>query len=303
MFKHILVPLDGSHLAEQVLPSASFVALHTGAAVTLIHVIEEDAPSQIHGEKHLQTAEDAREYLGRMAATAFPPTVRVDTHVHTAEVKNVAKSIVEHVGEFAPDLIMMCAHGSGGLRDLLYGNIAQQVIATGHTPVMIIFPSVDTPAPDFSCGNILVPLDGNPEHESGLPFAVSLAKGCGQQLYLLLVVPTLSTLKGARAATGTLLPASMSIMLDLDEENGAEYIKTKADAASRTGLDVTAEVARGDPVAVITEAAKKCDARLIVMGTHGHTGAGAFWAGSIAPRLSGQSHIPLLLVPVGVREE
>lgn len=303
MFQQILVPLDGSHLAEQVLPSVSFVAQHTGAAVTLVHVIEENAPSQIHGEKHLQTADEAQKYLLNIAKTAFPPQIRVDTHVHTAEVKNVAKSIVDHVGEFDPDLIIMCAHGSGGLHDFLYGNIAQQVIASGKVPVMIIYPSVNSPAPDLSCGSILVPLDGNPEHESGLPLASTLAKGCGQSLHLLLVVPTLASLKGTSAAAGAYLPASMSALLDLDEEAGAEYIQGKANQISQEGLKVVAEVARGDPVGVITEAAQKRDAHLIVLGTHGRVGTDAFWSGSIAPRLSHQSHIPLLLVPVQSKAE
>jgi nucleotide-binding universal stress UspA family protein len=302
MFKHLFVPLDGSLLAEQALPAASFIAEHMGASITLIHVIEEDAPSQIHGERHLQTPDEAEQYLKQLATTAFSTRVKVDYHVHSTEVKNVAKSIVEHAGEFVPDLIVMCAHGHGGLRDFLYGSIAQQIIAYGHTPVMIIFPTADQRPVPFTCGNILIPLDGKPEHETGLPLAISLAKECGRNLHLLLVVPTLSTLKGTNAAAGTLLPASMSVLLDLSEEAGGEYLTEKAQTASDAGIEVSAEVIRGDPVSGIIKAAQQNGANLIVIGTHGRSGSEAFWAGSIAPRISSQSHIPLLLVPASVHE-
>src|SRR5512133_3182860 len=131
MIKNILVPLDGSRLAEAAIPAASRLAEALGAAVTLIHVIEHNAPQEIHGERHLTNPEDALQYLFGLAQQGFPANVHVNQHVHTSEVEDVARSIVEHAGEFAPDLIVMCAHGRGGFRDILVGSIAQQVIAGG----------------------------------------------------------------------------------------------------------------------------------------------------------------------------
>ena len=54
MFKHILIPLDGSRLAETVLPAGVYLAGVLGSTVTLLHVIERDAPQEVHGERHLQ---------------------------------------------------------------------------------------------------------------------------------------------------------------------------------------------------------------------------------------------------------
>ena len=59
MFKHLLVPLDGSRLAEAALPAAILVAQKSGAKVTLLHVIERNAPKSVHGNVHLRTAEEA----------------------------------------------------------------------------------------------------------------------------------------------------------------------------------------------------------------------------------------------------
>src|SRR5664280_859501 len=113
MFKHLLVPLDGSRMAEVSLPAAVSLARTLGAAVTLFHVIERDAPQDIHGERHLTSPEEARGYLDEVAARFFPADIPVERHVHVGEVNDVARSIAEHVGELCPDLIVMCTHGRG----------------------------------------------------------------------------------------------------------------------------------------------------------------------------------------------
>jgi nucleotide-binding universal stress UspA family protein len=59
MFKHILVPLDGSQLAEAALPIAESLAGVLGAKVTLIHIIEKGAPGQVHGQPHLRDSAEA----------------------------------------------------------------------------------------------------------------------------------------------------------------------------------------------------------------------------------------------------
>ena len=217
MIKHILVPLDGSRLAEAALPAASGLARLLHASVTLIHVIEENAPGQVHGERHLTDKDEAYRYLDQIAHKAFPPDVNVDQHVHPSGVKDVARSIVDHSGEFDPDLIVMCTHGRGGLRNLLVGSIAQQVIGHGQIPVLLIHPQEDQPV-DFSCQQILVPMDAKPAHEQGLSIAADLAKACSTSLVLLTVVPTLGTLTGENAAAGRLMPGAMSALLDINQE-------------------------------------------------------------------------------------
>ena len=65
MFKHILVPLDGSSLAEAALPAAVSLAHTFKAPVTLLHVIEQDAPTEIHQYRHLTEAGEACVEAGR----------------------------------------------------------------------------------------------------------------------------------------------------------------------------------------------------------------------------------------------
>jgi nucleotide-binding universal stress UspA family protein len=299
MFKHLLVPLDGSRLAEAALPAAASLSEKLDARVTLVHVIERRAPQEIHGERHLSDPGEAWAYLSQVADRAFPPGARVEEHVHTAEVSDVARSIVEHADELGPDLVVMCTHGRGGLRTWLWGSIAQQVIALRETPVLLIQPDGAAATPAFACRRLLVPLDGNPEHEQGLAVAAALAEACSAELYLLMVVPTLSTLSGESGTTARLLPTATSAWLDMSEESAEAHLHQKAADLRASGLQVTAEVYRGDPARAIVRTAQQVRADLVVMGTHGKSGMEAFWSGSVAAQVSSRSHTPLLLVPLG----
>ena len=302
MFNHLLVPLDGSRLAEAALPAAAYLAQTLNAWITLIHVIERNAPETIHGERHLTNPDEAHTYLKEIAGRIFPAGVHIEQHVHTSEVSDVPCTIIDHVEEFGSDLIVMCAHGQGGLRSWLFGSIAQQVIALGTTPVLLIHPTeTKTPRP-FACQQLLVPLDGDPGHEQGLSLAADLAQACTATLHVILVVPTLHTTSGEQAATAILLPGATSALLDLAEENAEDYLRRRVAQLHIPGISATTEVYRGDPAQTIVQAARRRKADLIVLGTHGKKGIEAFWSGSVAPKVSSHSHVPLLLVPVGKTE-
>ncbi len=298
MFEHLLVPLDGSRLAEAALGPAAYLSKALGAQVTLIHVIERGAPEKIHGEQHLTDPVQASAYLAEVAARAFSPGVRVAQHVHTAEVSDVARSIVEHADELGPDLVVMCTHGQGGLRTWLAGSIAQQVIGLGVTPVLLIQPDGVAATPGFACQRLLVSLDGNPDHEQGLGIAATLARACAADLHLLTVVPTLATLSGERGTSARLLPTATSAWLDMAEEDAGAHLHQNAKDLQALALRTSTEVCRGDPATVIARTAQRVQANLIVVGTHGKRGMDAFWSGSVAAQVSSRSCVPLLLVPV-----
>lgn len=298
MFKHLLIPLDGSLLAETALPAAWYLAKTLGTAVTLLHLIERHAPTEVHHARHLRTADEAQAYLEAVKQRAFPKNTSVECHVHTAEISDVPRSIAEHAAELTNDLIVMCTHGRGDAHRWLFGSIAQKVIASSKTPLLLIPPQPDRPALTFQCNRILVPLDGNVDHEQGLRRAAELAQACHADLHLLLVIPTLDKLKGEKAATGKLLPRTMTALLDLSEANAESYLRDHMLALQNTGLTVTAEIARGDAAAAIVAGVQRHRASLMALGTHGKTGLDAFWSGSLTPALADRSPVPMLLVHV-----
>jgi nucleotide-binding universal stress UspA family protein len=297
MFKHILVPLDGSKLAESVLPIAAFLAQKLKAPVTLLHIIEQDAPAEVHRDRHLTNSAEAEAYLAETAKNSFSPRIKVDWHVHTAAVVDVPRSIVDHsADEFQPDLILLCAHGNSGMHDFFYGNIAQQVATASGTPVLLIKP-VEA-STEFTLSRILVPLDTESVHDKAIPVAKELAKACKAQLDLLCVIPTLGTLAGEQAASGNLMPTTTTAYLDIAEEIAQEHFQAHLAEFQKAGFPATAEIARGDPASVIVKTAETNGANLIIFGTHGHSGLQAFWNRSVAASVARKTQIPLLLIPL-----
>jgi nucleotide-binding universal stress UspA family protein len=298
MFKHILLPLDGSGLAEATLPVAKYLAYVLKARITLIHVIEKDAVGTIHGERHLTGHEEAEAYLEQIRQREFPAESSVALHVHKSAVKNVAKSIVEHQGELTPDLIVLCSHGWGGVRDLLFGSIAQQVINAGRVPVLLVRPISATGRNNFECRSILSPTDGLPNHEEGLFVAAHLAGAIPCKLNLVAVAPTMRTLAGRQAANRRLIPGTMRTLLEMGEDQLRTYIERMAKRFQDKGVSVNALVCRGEPAERIASQAETSHADLIVFGTHGKAGTEAFWAHSVGARVLAQTSQPALLVRV-----
>ncbi|KPV54409.1 hypothetical protein SE17_03925 [Kouleothrix aurantiaca] len=298
-FRSLLVPLDGSQLAEAVLPAVERMAARFHGAVTLLHVLEQAAPATIHGERHLSDSAEAESYLGVVAERLRAAGIAVTAHVHGAREGDVARSIVDHAEEINVDLVILCMHGRSGLRGVLFGSIAQQVLGQGTRPILLIPPRAAERRSVFDLNRILVPLDGTPAHEPALALAGVMARAFAAELELVLVIPTLTTLSDERAAAGLLLPTTMRAILDLAEQGAVDYLHPIVAAWQAAGVAVTAEVARGDPVPTVLNLAADHDADLIVMASHGRAGLDAILAGSVAPRIAGRVGRPLLLVRAG----
>ncbi len=298
MFKHILLPLDGSLLAEAALPAAAYLSGKFKAGVTLIHIIEKNAPREIHGQPHLRSAVEAAAYLKTISRQWFAEDLRVDCHVHTTEVDNVAESIVQHIGEFDYDLIVMCSHGRGRALHLILGSMAQKIISMGSIPVLIARPDENEEIPAFSCSAVLTPLDGDLDHEQALPVAKILATACQATICLAMVVPRFVSLSGQMTVTSRFLPGTVSRMLELSVQSAETYLKTLADKLKSEGFTANAHVRRGDPAKSIVLLARELQADVIALASHGKSGMEAFWAGSVAHRVCSQCRIPILLIPV-----
>jgi len=303
MFKDILLPLDGSKLSEASLDSARYIAKKLKSRITLLHIIEEDAPKEVHHERHLTEPGEAEEYLKSVARRIIPPgstptraiTSRIKVHVHRAPVNDVAASITRHAElEYKSSLIIISSHGKSGIRDFLFGNIAQQIVGRGKTPLLIIKPN----SGPFKIKRVLVPLDPESGHDITLSTAQSLGKIFEARIHLLSVVPTFSTLSGEQAAAGNLMPATAQILLDLREQNTSGDLAGHVDEFQKRNIQVQSHVLRGDPVREILHAVELLNIDLIVLSTHGKTGTSAFWARSVAPKLAQQTKTPILLMPL-----
>jgi nucleotide-binding universal stress UspA family protein len=299
--KNILIPLDGSQLAETVLPLATKLASLSHARMIFFHVIEQNPPNRVHGENHLTSQEDATAYLSKVIQ-ALPAGITAEQHVHSSAEKDVALSIVDHSKEMDIDLVVMCAHGQSGLQKLIFGSIAQQVLTRGEAPVLLLSPEKESHDKESKCECILVPLDGDPEHEAGLEMAIEISQLCQAKVHLVMVIHQLSTLPGEQSASAVLLPGATSALLELDCEEAEHYLIELIGKLLDRNIPVTGEVQRGDPAKQVARSARDVGADMIVLGTHSKTAMEAFWSGSVTPKIITQTHLPLLLVPVHDRK-
>lgn len=290
--RRLLVPLDGSSLAQTVIPAVKLIARAFGAQAVLLHVLEQNPAASIHGERHLTGAEEAQAYLAKVAKELADEGVQVETHVHETREGDVPLSIVQHAEEYAPDLIVLCAHGRHGLKSIVTGRIGQQVLLRGTCPVLILQPQKEP----FAVKNIVVPVDTGHSHEPTLDFAAMLARGFGAELHVVSVVPTLATLDVERSRTGLLLPSAMRAILDMNHEAQEKQIQGIVEEYRRQGVSASGQVLRGNTVGEVLRRSNEIEAGLVVMTTHGNIGLEALIAGSIAPRIAARIKVPLLLI-------
>jgi nucleotide-binding universal stress UspA family protein len=295
MIKRILVPLDGSNLAEKVLPAARYLAERLQATLILFHVVEKDSPNEIHGEHHLREVGEARAYLERIAEQLSSPQVSVLQDVHEVQEVGVAQTIRDHAEELQADMIVLCAHGNGGLRDMIFGSIAQQVIRQGTVPVFFIRP--DTVEAAFQpIRQILLPLDGSKAHEIATPLAVFLAEKCEAKIRLLTVVPTPETLPVKSAITGRVSPRATTLALDNAAQQAEQYLHKLTEELAAQGVQVSGAVLRGSVEARLIETIATEAIDLVVMATHGTKALDARWEGSLTPRFLPKTPVPVMLV-------
>jgi nucleotide-binding universal stress UspA family protein len=295
LITRLLVPLDGSALAERILPAAASVATKLGASLTLLHVLERDAPTSIHGEQHLAESRAAEAYLTRLVDGLRADGLDANYHVHPNPERDVAQSIVSHAAELTNDLVVMSTHGRGGMRDVVAGTIAEQVVRKGSTPVLLLRPGTE-PAVGLDLHRVMAPLDGSHDAELALAYADVLARAWGAQLLLVRVVPYRGDLAGDQAALASMLPSATEAALEIEREDAVAYLGELAASRQRAGLDAQVAVLRGDPTSTLLDCADKRGADLVVVVTHGRVGLHAFWTASVGHRLAERLTKPVLLL-------
>lgn len=310
-----MVPLDGSSAAEAALPMAMYLAQAFEAEITLFHAIEKNPPEQIHGERHLEHAEEAGCYLeeiSRRFQEKYAFKGRILTHVHLEESSDVAKSIADHMAELEPDLVVMCSHGRSNFTQAFIGSLATRVIGLGKTPVLLLkseaaehgltksgadrIQKSQSGAPGIA--HVAVALDNASIHDKAIDYGKEISEAVQARLVLLSVVPTFSSLKGQDGGWGLMSPAASSAMLDIEEQKLREHLSVHQKSLVQAGIACSISVLRGDPARQIAQAAKKLTQPLIVLGTHGRSGMTAFWKGSVAAKIISLTSALILLVPL-----
>jgi nucleotide-binding universal stress UspA family protein len=315
MFERIIVTLDGSASSEAALPAAQALARRFGSSLVLLHVIEAGHPSKVHGERHLSKREEAEAYLESIARRLRSEGLGASAHVHDAAVESeggreasgsrgVAATVSAHEAEFGNDLAVMAAHGRRGLAEVLSGSLPLKVAAAGGAAVLLV-PRLKEgreglePAysPAFAPSRILLPLDGQSDHEAVLPAALALARALGIPLRLLGVTPrSAAEAGGAGLAFARIAPALSGASLEYQAEGEGRYLAGLAERLRAEGFAVDWEVLRGRPARRIVAAAEAGD--LIALSTHRKLGLDASLDGCVAFGVASAWGGSMLVAPV-----
>jgi manganese transport protein len=136
IYQRILVTLDHSALDRLAVGHAAAMAKQYGARVYLLH-IEEDVTSQVYGkESSTAEVEAGGAYLQQIAQSIESQGIIVETEV--AHGLSPAKEIIRYAKQIHPDLVIMGAHGHGGLKDLIFGNTINPVRHNLAVPMLIV---------------------------------------------------------------------------------------------------------------------------------------------------------------------
>ena len=140
-WKRLLVPLDGSPVAEAIIPIASRIARGLGLEILLLRAVHDEPPRVVEAARHIvidQTAQrtrEAEEYLQGVAGRLSAGGSRVRTVVRAGDA---AREILAGAREFEADLIAMSTHGRGALGRLIHGSVTEAVLHRAHLPVFVV---------------------------------------------------------------------------------------------------------------------------------------------------------------------
>lgn len=316
MFRHIVIPLDGSPRAESALPVAVRLARASGGQLTLLRVVPPSIELDMHtmplATTELSLEEEiarANDYLAQLVSSEILKGINMRTEVLSGPV---AKTILLFAHLQQVDLIAMCSHGSTGLKRWVLGSVSEKVARHSPIPVLVLHEdgpklatAQKTPAHPV---RFLVPLDGSALAEAALTPAV--------QLCAALAAPGRGALQLAQVLRLVPVPEEehehISGMNKQAIANAKTYLQTiterlqQGEAAS-LGLTVSASVIADIDVAGTLirlaehgeglDASEKFDAcDAIAMATHGGSNL-AYWVmGSVTERVLQGSKLPLLIV-------
>jgi nucleotide-binding universal stress UspA family protein len=299
MASRILVPLDGSSLAEQALSCAVTLARGLPAELVLLRVIW--IPPDVLEILDESTVElnvivdqleaEANDYLGALVEQLRDASLNV---CHAVRRGPAAEAILDYAGQGDIDQIVMATHGYTGIKRWTHGSVAERVVQSASVPVLLIRArenaSRDTQEP-MLCRRILVPLDGSEMAEHVLPMVTPIAQALDAEL-ILFQVP-IAHVDGWM--TGEWF-VPMQGVLATAERDAHVYLSEVCSRLKKQGLRVTTATTMGSVAESIIEHAEANHVDLVAMCTHGRTGLARWTLGSVADRVLRAGSTPILLV-------
>jgi nucleotide-binding universal stress UspA family protein len=260
----ILVALDGSKTSESVLTYAETLLRRRDADLTLLLVMPKDEPSNHRA---------GRAYLDGVADRLRRKGAVLDVHV---SIGRPAEQIAAFAVAGAYDLVLLCTRGKTGLKRVLFGSTAEEVLRLCSVPVLAVPPQADRTEP-AAIRRILLPHDGS--HRSGAAVRPAADLALAHEAKLCFVTVVSPTKKD-----------------ELPVETVAANLFRQQKELQKEGLEVEVAVLYGEPAERILAYADETGADLLALSTHGRSGLDRVVYGSVADALLRKGRRPLLVV-------
>ena len=295
MFDHILVPLDGSQLAECVLPHAVALARAFNAEVTLLQVLGHPHLSDRSGsvdplEWHIRRAE-ARAYLDEVTGRLRDVDLRAESVLLEGQA---AERIIEFAHGQDVSLILLGSHGRSGLSGWNISSVVQKIILRAYMPTMIVraYQHVPSDLVGLRYRLVLVPLDGSQRAECVLPLAATLTRFHESRLLFAHVVS-----KPEMPHRAPLTIEETALMGQITERNRLEAARYLEQLQPRLSANVESRLLISDDVvASLHNLVTQEHVDLVLLSAHGYSGGTRWPYGSVALNFIAYGTSPLLIV-------
>ncbi len=312
MYERILVPLDGSKLAQQALPYARAWASAKSAKVELLEVIaplEEFAKPEVDdyaavGPGALGDPWPAPHEWSLIAehfrnkawlqladsAAMLGDGLKMSSKVLQGDA---AEAIITEADRQPDTLIVMATHGRSGIGRWLLGSVTDKVVRHANHPTLVIRAREDADGTPATIGEVILPLDGSPIAEAAVPHAVEISKMLRVGISLVRAVSPMSHTD----AFVEYVPDGYERLVEEAREGAEEYLDAVAARIRDQGVsEVRTEASIGNAASAIVDLAREADDPLVVMATHGRSGVGRWVLGSVADRVVRHGPGPVLVV-------
>jgi nucleotide-binding universal stress UspA family protein len=298
MFEHILVPLDGSSLAECVLPHVLSIAQAFSARVTLLTVLDQ-APYR-NSFKVLDPIDwtfrkaEAETYLYEVCARLSTEGLQISTSITEGQA---ADGIIRYAHEHQASLIVLSSHGRSGLSGWNISSVVHKVLLRAYTSMLIIpaYQPIYMNLGEFRYQKVFVALDGSMRAEWVLPVALKLISYQPAKLVLTHVVP-----KPEMPSSLPLTNEEVDIVNRFVEHNLRESEKYLKQLCSRlhAGLsDIQNDlVACENPIDALHDLVEQENVDLLILSAHGYSGGSRRPYGSVTMSFIAYGTTPLLIL-------
>jgi len=293
LYKRMLVPLDGSNLAEVLVDYAKKLASVMGVEAIMFNVLSPEEKAML--PMHQAYVERAAE---KIISGAQNKPVKAWGQV---AIGSPVDEIKKHAKKHNADFVLMATHGRSGFSRIVIGSVADSLLRESKLPVWLIRSGIsEKRVKDTSPeGRLALLLDGTKRAEASIPHVEMLSRQFGAELT---EVELISVCQNPEITSD--YPASMPLSWDeyvaSEKEkcrrNTGKYLKEVADRLMESGIQVRYEALMGDPAVEIIDHIKRSNFSLIVMATHARSGFSRWAFGSVAEKVIKGVTTPVFLV-------